>query len=95
VSRIPECTPAGWWLRHGGVETTHLSHSYGFLTLSMIPATVHDCISPMGASAVASPGGSGKFVKDVRLGVKLDEPGLRSGEAIMARAVELLELVRR
>ena len=83
------------WLRHGGVETTHLSQIGGFWTLDMIPATVHDCISPMGASTVASPAGSGKFVKDVRLGAKLDEPGLRSGTAIMNRAVELLELVRR
>jgi len=83
------------WLRHGGVETTHLSHIGGFWTLDMIPATVHDCISPMGASAVASPGGSGEFVKDVRLGVKLDEPGLHSGTAIMERAVELLQLIRR
>jgi len=77
------------WLRHGGVETTHLSHLYAFWALDMIPATAHDCISPLGASAVASPGGSGEFVKGVRLGVALDEPGLRSGEAIMARALEL------
>ncbi|MBT1076941.1 flavodoxin family protein [Geobacter grbiciae] len=83
------------WLRHGGIETTHLSQIYGFWTLDMIPATVQNCISPMGASAVASPGGSGKFEKDVRLGVTLDEPGLRSGMAIMDRAVELLQLVRR
>ena len=38
------------WLRHGGMETTHLSHLYAFYTLDMIPATVHSCISPMGAA---------------------------------------------
>ena len=42
------------WLRHGGMETTHLSHLYAFMTLDMIPATIHSSISPMGASAVAS-----------------------------------------
>ncbi len=56
------------WARHGGLETTHLSHLYAFLTLEMIPASVHDSISPLGASAVASEAGSGSFDPAVRLG---------------------------
>jgi len=83
------------WLRHGGLETTHQSHFYGFYTLDMIPATAHACISPMGASAVASLGGGGEFKKEIRLGVKLDEPGLQSGRVIMKRAFELHQLMKK
>ena len=81
------------WLRHGGMETTHLSHLYAFMTLDMIPATIHSCISPMGASAVASRHGEGKFDPSVRVGIQEDQAGLDSGKALLSRAVELVGLI--
>lgn len=83
------------WARHGGLETTHLSHLCFFLTAEMLPASVHHCISPLGASAVASPGGTGLFDKDIRHGVQKDAAGLHSASAMMKRAVELATLVRK
>ena len=83
------------WGRHGGFETTHLGHISTFLTLEMIPTSVHHCISPLGASAVASPQGSGMFVKDIRHGIKEDNMGLHSASAHMNRALELAALLKR
>ena len=81
------------WLRHGGMETAHLSHLYTFVTLDMIPATVHSSICPMGASAVASIHGEGKFEPSIRIGVNEDQAGLASAKALLSRAVELHELI--
>lgn len=81
------------WLRHGGMETTHLSHMFTFITLDMIPATIHSCISPLGASAVSSKHGDSKFDSSVRLGVLDDEAGLASARAHLSRALELAELI--
>lgn len=83
------------WLRHGGMETAHLSHILAFITLDMIPATTHASISPLGASALSSQHGEGAFDRSVRLGVKQDPAGLGSAGAQLARALELLELIRR
>lgn len=80
------------WLRHGGMETTHLSHLYAFVTLDMIPATIHSSICPLGASAVASIHGEGRFEPSIRIGVNEDEAGLASAKAVLSRAVELHEL---
>lgn len=82
------------WARHGGFETTHLTHMLAFMTLEMLPVSVHTSVSPLGASAVASPGGTGLFDPAVRLGVEVDEPGLRSGEAIVDRAIEVMKLLK-
>ena len=49
------------WLRHGGMETMHLSHICALITLDMIPATIHSSISPLGASAVSSRHGEGSI----------------------------------
>ena len=81
------------WLRHGGMETTHLSHIYAFVTLDMIPATIHSSISPMGASAVASIHGEGKFDPAIRIGINEDQAGMRSAKAVLDRALELVELI--
>ncbi len=81
------------WARNAGLETTHLTHIYGFLTLEMIPVSVHHCISPLGASAVSSPSGMGQFDKEIRHGVKDDLAGLHSGSAMIDRAIELAELI--
>jgi len=83
------------WARHGGLETTHLSHLYFFLTAEMLPVSVHHCISPLGASAVASPGGTGLFDREIRHGIEKDAAGLHSASAMMKRAVELATLVRK
>jgi len=83
------------WARHGGFETAHLSHLYAFLTLEMIPASVHDSISPLGASAVASESGAGSFDPAVRLGAERDLAGIESGLAIVARAMELAAMMKR
>lgn len=83
------------WLRNGGLETTHLSHLYAFMTLEMIPVSSHNGISPLGASAVASENGSGRFDSDTRLGIEKDEDGLFSADQMMKRAIELAKLVRK
>jgi len=83
------------WLRNGGLENTHLSHILEFLMLEMIPASVHQGISPLGASACASPNGWGKFDPNIRLGIENDEAGLQSAKLILQRAVELAGLVRK
>lgn len=83
------------WMRNGGIETTHLSHLYAFMTLEMIPVSVHKGISPLGASAVASRHGAGSFDPSIRLGIEEDEPGLDSAYQIMKRAVELVQLVKK
>ncbi|MDL2321606.1 flavodoxin family protein [Desulfosarcina sp. OttesenSCG-928-B08] len=81
------------WLRHGGMETTHLSHLYAFYTLDMIPATIHSCISPMGASAVSSQHGEARFDPAVRIGINEDQAGLKSAKAHLSRALELVTLI--
>ena len=83
------------WLRHGGMETTHLSHIFAFMTLDMIPATVHSSISPMGASAVSSQHGEGVFDASVRIGVNEDLAGIKTAGAQLSRALELLELIHK
>ncbi|MBC8438559.1 MAG: flavodoxin family protein [Deltaproteobacteria bacterium] len=83
------------WLRHGGMETMHLSHICAFITLDMIPATIHSSISPLGASAVSSRHGEGVFEPKIRLGVNEDQAGIKSGEAQLSRALELVELIHK
>jgi multimeric flavodoxin WrbA len=83
------------WLRHGGMETTHLSHMFAFITLDMIPATIHSSISPLGASAVSSSHGEGVFEASVRLGASEDSAGMKTGEAQLSRALELVDLMRK
>lgn len=83
------------WLRHGGMETTHLSHLFAFCTLDMIPATVHSCISPLGAAAVASKHGEGEFDRSIRIGIHEDGAGLESAKAHFVRALELVKLIKR
>ena len=83
------------WLRQGGIELTHLSHITAFLTLEMIPASVHKGVSPLGASALASAGGLGDFEPNVRHGIENDEAGLQSAKLIMRRALELAGLTHK
>lgn len=82
------------WMRHGGMETTHLSHICAFITLDMIPATSHASISPLGASAVSSRHGEGLFDPDVRLGVNEDQAGINAAKTQLSRALELVELIQ-
>jgi multimeric flavodoxin WrbA len=83
------------WLRHGGMETTHLTHLYAFMILEMIPVGGHQSVCPLGASAVASKNGLGDFDPAVRLGVMEDAAGLHSARAMMERAIGLAGLIPR
>jgi multimeric flavodoxin WrbA len=83
------------WLRQGGLETTHLAHLMTFLTLEMIPASVHKGVSPLGASAYTSHQGSGDFDPQVTLGIENDKLGLQSARFIMRRALELAKLIKK
>jgi multimeric flavodoxin WrbA len=83
------------WLRQGGIETTHLSHLLAFLALEMIPACVHQGVSPLGASAFASREGSGTFDPQVKLGIEQDETGRLSARLTMKRALELAFLIQK
>lgn len=83
------------WLRHGGLETTHLAHLTTFLTLEMIPASVHKGVSPLGASAYTSIQGSGEFDPALALGIDNDKAGMKSARLIMRRALELAKLIRK
>jgi multimeric flavodoxin WrbA len=83
------------WLRQGGIELTHLSHITTFLGLEMIPASIHKGVSPLGASAYASPQGSGDFDPRVTLGIENDEMGLQSARLIMRRAIQLVKLMKK
>jgi hypothetical protein len=49
----------------------------------------------MGASAVSSSHGEGKFDPSVRIGILEDQAGLDSGRALLSRALELLELIHK
>jgi len=79
------------WKRHGGFETTHLSHMYAFFNFDMIPVGCHHSISPLGASVLSSRHGHGIFEKNVKLGILEDKAGLKSAEMIIKRAVEVSE----
>ncbi len=83
------------WSRHGGLETTHLSHLYAFLTLEMIPASAHKSTSLLGASAVSGPDGGAGVDQNSRRGVEHDTAGLQSAAAVMQRAVELAAIIRK
>ena len=83
------------WKRHGGLETTHLSHIYAFFNFDMIPVGCHHSISPLGASVVSSRNGHGVFEKDVKLGILEDNAGLKSAEMIIKRAVEVSKTLER
>ncbi len=82
------------WKRHGGFETTHLSHMFVFFNLDMLPVGCHHSISPLGASAVSSGHGEGQFEREVRLGVLNDKAGLKSGELLIKRAIEVAKSMK-
>lgn len=75
---------AAAWLRHGGVETTHLTHILTFLGLEMIPAIVHKGVSPLGASVLTSINGSGNFDPAVSLGIEKRSNRYQYGRELLA-----------
>jgi len=83
------------WLRQGGIELTHLSHITAMLGLEMIPASLHKGVSPLGASVLTSPQGSGYFDPEAPLGTEPDEAGLQSARLLMRRTLELARLTRK
>ncbi len=82
------------WKRHGGFETTHLSHMFVFYNLDMLPVGCHHSISPLGASAVSSRNGQGVFDKKIRTGILEDESGLKSGAMLVERAVDIAGIMK-
>ncbi|MCP4135956.1 MAG: flavodoxin family protein [bacterium] len=56
--------------------------------------SVHNSISPLGASAVASTGGTGSIPEETRHGILEDKAGLKSGEVIITRAIDLARRVQ-
>lgn len=77
------------WARHGGLETTHLSHMFAFMTLEMIPVSARKCISPLGASAMSGPSGQRPSKDGQSTGIRQDKAGLHSAQIMLDRAVEL------
>jgi len=82
------------FVRHGGVEATHLSHIMAFLALEMIPVSSHYSASLLGAGAVSRPGGSGVWDPD-RVGIEQDEVGLSTIKPIMNRALDLAAIIKK
>jgi multimeric flavodoxin WrbA len=82
------------WARNGGIETTHLSHLYTFMTLEMIPVSAHKCVSPIGASFVTGPK-SKTEQKDQNSLVKIDKAGLHSAQTLFDRAANLANLLNK
>jgi multimeric flavodoxin WrbA len=83
------------WMRHAGVETTHLSHLLSFGILEMVPAICHESISPLGGSALSSENGWGRFDAAVRRGSQNDEHGLESARLSLERGIELATIIKR
>ncbi|HOJ15548.1 MAG TPA: flavodoxin family protein, partial [Deltaproteobacteria bacterium] len=83
------------WMRNGGLETTHLTHLYAFMTLEMIPVGLHGGTCPLGASGVSGTRGALGREGGRAQGVELDEAGLESAARVMARAIELARMVRK
>ena len=81
------------WKRQGGLETTHQAHHQVFFNVDMLPVGCHHSISPLGASAVSSEHGEGRFDPKVRTGVAQDEAGLKSGRLLIGRAVALAQKI--
>ena len=82
------------WKRHGGFETTHLSHMYVFYNLDMLPVGCHHSISPLGASVVSSRNGHGLFEKEIRIGAAEDAAGLKSGGILVKRAIQVATMLK-
>lgn len=80
------------WARHGGIETTHLSHLLAFLTLEMIPVSSQKCVSTLGASVMTGPTTQLAQEDGKKLSLKQDKAGLHSAQKMVDRAVELFNL---
>lgn len=83
------------WRRHGGLETTHLSHLYAFIALQMIPAGAPGSVSPLGISILSSAHGEGAFDPAIRLGIEQDEAGLDSAKIALRRALHLAKRLKK
>ena len=81
-------------VRHGGVETIHLSHIITFLALEMVPVSSHYSASLLGAGAPSSPRGSGVWDPG-RVGIEPDEVGLYTIKPSMKRALDLAFIIKK
>ncbi|WP_227762265.1 flavodoxin family protein [Zhaonella formicivorans] len=82
------------WLRSGGIESALLSIYEGYLCDEMIPVSVHHSGAFFGAHAFSSIGGTSKFDPNDKLQVLQDEWGLKGGQDIVKRMVEVARIVK-
>lgn len=80
------------WYKHGGIETTLFTLNLACSSLGMI--TIHGPGSPLGAGAVSSLNGTGKFTSDDKLIILKDKHGLKSAQRLAKRMVELIKITR-
>lgn len=60
----------------------------------MLPVGCHHSISPLSASAVSSRNAEGKFEKEESLGVLNNKAGLKSGEMLIKRAIDVFKAMK-
>jgi len=80
------------YFRGGGLETTLLSINLLFFSLQMIVAT--SGLYQLGAGAVTSREGKGRFEKEPRHIVLEDDYGVNSARLLVGRMVELARIVQ-
>lgn len=92
VDKVGGALAVGWF-RQGGLETTLQSIVCGFMSFEMIPVGT-GMGSPLGAPAVASMGGTGKFDKEQRHAVLGDEFARRSMEILIKRVISVSKKIK-
>ncbi|MBN2099398.1 MAG: flavodoxin family protein [Dehalococcoidia bacterium] len=82
------------WFRNAGPETALLSIVSTYLMWGMVVATPGEGGCQFGAVGVSSDGGSGRFVREDKLGVLKDQVGMASARALAKRTVELARIMK-
>jgi len=82
------------WRRNAGPETALLSVATAYLMWGMVLASPGEGGCEFGAVGVSSDGGSGRFVREEKLGVLRDKLGMASARALAKRTVELARIMR-
>ncbi len=82
------------WMRNAGAETALLSVATAYLMWGMVLASPGEGGSEFGAVGVSSDDGSGRFVREEKLGVLKDKLGMASARALARRTVELARIMK-
>lgn len=82
------------WFRHGGVENTLLGIYSSLLVFECIPVSVLHSNALFGAGAYSSIEGTGKLEEGDHLLIKRDGLGLKGGQALVKRMVELTRIIK-